>query len=91
MVEKMVVLRILSLAGDKNIMQQVSAVALLKASELEKYFSQMAGFEQNPLQAAHYTYVLQQINEFKKGPSNFKLPEAPKLPDGSPIGCNGIH
>ena len=89
MVEKMTIQHCLNLAGDKDIMQQVSAVALLKVNELEKYFGQMVGFAQDPLQVAHYTYLLQEISNFKKEPSGYKLPEIPSLPDGSPIGCGG--
>ncbi len=89
MTEKMIVQRLLRLAGDKSIMQQVSAVSLLKINELEKLSKQMEGFEENPLQAAHYSYLLHEINQFRREPSDYKLPKSPSMPDGSPIGCGG--
>lgn len=87
MVEKLVVQHLLQLAGDDGIMQQVSAVALLKVNQLEKRLNQMEGFEQDPLQAAHYAYLIQQISNFKREPGEYKVPVIPEMPDGSPIGC----
>jgi hypothetical protein len=36
---------------------------------------------------AHLSYMLGEIRKFKEAPSGYQLPEAPRLPDGSPIGC----
>ena len=89
MIEKMVLQRLLKLAGDQSVMQQIAAVSLLKVNEFEKLITQMEGFEEDPLQAAHYAYILQQINQFRKEPANYELPPSPAMPDGSPIGCGG--
>ena len=91
MTEKLVLQHLLQLAGDQGINQQVSAVSLLKVNELEKLLEQMTGFEQNPLQAAHYGYLIQQIRNFKRDPQDFKVPSIPDMPDGSPIGCGHSH
>ena len=91
MTEKLVMQHLLQLAGDPTINQQVSAVSLLKINELEKLLEQMEGFEQNPLQAAHYGYLIQQIRNFKRDPQDFKVPSIPNMPDGSPIGCGHRH
>ncbi|PHN02853.1 zinc-dependent metalloprotease [Flavilitoribacter nigricans] len=86
-VQKSTLNHLLQLAGDKSIMQQVSAAALYKITELE---ADMKGFMDQRSDAAskaHVTYLLQQISRFKDAPDEFKVPEAPSLPDGSPIGC----
>ncbi len=85
--EKLAVQYILQLAGDADVMRQVSAVAWLKVNELEKRLQQQVGYTQDPSQLAHYTYLLEQIAQFKKRPADYKMPPAPGLPDGSPIGC----
>lgn len=85
--EKLAVQHILQLAGDDGVMRQVSAVAWLKINELEKRLEQLANYTQDPSQLAHYTYLREQIAQFKRRPADYKMPAAPGLPDGSPIGC----
>ncbi len=83
--EKLFLRKLLQLAGNPKGNQQVTAVALLRvnkmASNLNSRNSSDAAVQ------AHQAYMAHQISQFKKDPSGFKLPEAPSLPDGSPIGC----
>jgi hypothetical protein len=88
--EKVVVSRLLQLAGEQSIQPQVSAIAAFKLNELEKRLEQQAGYAEDVDQGAHYLWLLQQIRRFKSNPATFKLPPAPILPDGAPIGC-GEH
>ncbi|MCB0632582.1 MAG: zinc-dependent metalloprotease [Saprospiraceae bacterium] len=87
-VQKLTVRHLLQLAGDKNIMQQVSAAALWKINQLEKQLSTAADSSSgNPDLQAHLAYLAEQIRQFKRSPEDYKVPAAPDLPDGSPIGC----
>lgn len=90
-VEKLVVHQLLRLAGDEKIMQQVSAVALYKINQLETQLEAQLKSTRSPNQSAHVTYLLTQIDQFKRDPKAYQVPEAPELPDGSPIGCGGMH
>lgn len=87
MTEKLAVTHILRLAGDQDIMRQVSALALLKINELERKLEQQASYTQDPAQMAHILYLQNLINQFKDDPTEFEVPEIPSMPDGSPIGC----
>ncbi len=87
MTEKLAVTHILNLAGDKDIMRQVSALALLKISELERKLAQQSSYSQDPNQLAHILYLQNLIAQFKSDPAKFELPAIPSMPDGSPIGC----
>ncbi len=86
-IQKRVLQHFLQLAGDKSIMQQVSALALYKINQLEDDLKKSLERDNDPASRAHVTYLLQQISRFKDAPDEFKVPEAPSLPDGSPIGC----
>jgi hypothetical protein len=89
MTEKLAVTHILKLAGDQDIMRQVSALALLKISELERKLAQQASYTQDVNQLAHIMYLQNLIGQFKDDPTEFQIPEIPSMPDGSPIGCYG--
>lgn len=86
-IQKRVLQHLLQLAGDKSIMQQVSAMALYKINQLEDDMEKSLERDADPASSAHLTYLLQQISRFKDAPDEFKVPDAPSLPDGSPIGC----
>ena len=89
MVQKLVVQHLLQLAGDKKIMRQVSATALYQVKSFREELVSALNGAGNAEQAAHITYLLEQIAQYKKQPSAYKMPAAPKMPDGSPIGCGG--
>jgi len=82
-----VVHHLLNLAGDQDIMRQVSAAAWLKLEQLEQRLIRLSGAIANAELNAHYTYLSWQIELFKRNPADYKVPEAPAMPDGSPIGC----
>lgn len=83
--EKLFLRKLLQLAGNQEGNQQVTAVALFRVNKMQERLSSNSISDMEEL--AHRTYMLHQINQFKKDPSGFKLPQAPSLPDGSPIGC----
>lgn len=89
MVEKQVVHQLLHLAGDKNVMRQVSAVALLKVHELNDRLAVDLKSAKDVNQRAHLLYLQEQVAQFKRDPKAYQLPEVPEMPDGSPIGCGG--
>jgi hypothetical protein len=84
-VQKRIVNHLLNLAGDKSIMQQVSAMALFEIRKLETKL--LTSLPASTAQKAHHNYLLNQIRIFKENPADFSIPPAPSLPDGAPIGC----
>jgi hypothetical protein len=84
-VHKRIVNHLLNIAGDKSIMQQVSAIALDEIRKLETKL--LVNLPYSPAQRAHINYLLNQIRIFKENPADFSIPPAPSLPDGAPIGC----
>jgi hypothetical protein len=84
-VHKRMVNHLLNIAGDKTIMQQVSAIALDEIRKLETKL--LANLPYSPAQRAHINYILNRIKIFKENPADFSIPPAPSLPDGAPIGC----
>ena len=91
MVEKLVIQHTLRLAGDRDIMQQVSAMALLQINEMKVQYSQGVRQAQSAEQKAHFLYLIDQIRRFEADPEDYKLPAMPPMPDGSPIGCGHFH
>ncbi|MFK7979207.1 MAG: zinc-dependent metalloprotease, partial [Saprospiraceae bacterium] len=83
--EKLFLRKLLQLAGNPGGNQQVAAVALYRVNKMERNLSSRNSSDLE--EQAHHAYMAYQINLFKKDPTGFKLPEAPSLPDGSPIGC----
>lgn len=90
-VEKLFVLRLLGLAASEEGNQQVNAVALLKINEIAELMSRTGKSSSDPKEQAHYLYLIQKLAAFRLNPGEFKLPATPDLPDGSPIGCDGLH
>jgi predicted Zn-dependent protease len=84
-VHKRVVNHLLDIAGDRSIMQQVSAFALDEIRKLETKL--LVNLPYSSAQKAHHNYLLHQIRMFKENPADFSIPTAPSLPDGAPIGC----
>lgn len=87
LVQKLTLHHLLQLAGDKKIMQQVSALALLTINDLEESLTSDLASTKEPAAKGHQLYLLEQIRLFKQSPEEYKVPDAPGLPDGSPIGC----
>ena len=85
-VDNLVLLHLIRLSANKNASSQARAIALLKINELEQWLTaNLNTTDQN--QKAHFTFALLEINQYKKDPDGVKIPAAPELPDGSPIGC----
>ncbi len=91
MSRKLYVHHLMGLAGNKGIMSQVSAAAWLYLDELKKEAQNTLASATSPDSKAHSMYILQQINIFEENPGDYKVPQAPSLPDGSPIGCGDFH
>lgn len=89
MTEKLALQHLLGLAGDRDIMQQVSAASLLHVNELAQKYAGLSSNSGDKNQQAHYLYLVTQIQQFIQDPSGYKTPEIPSMPDGSPIGCGG--
>jgi len=79
MEEKLFLNHLLRLAGHKEGMQGVNAAVLAHLNQWQESIKSQL----NPQD----TYVKFQIQQFFNDPASFKMPEMPKLPDGSPIGC----
>ena len=85
--EKAALQHLLQLAGDREIQQQVSALALQKIRQLDSVYERLL-YKTDSSQEAHYRYLLEQIRLFRDNPGQYKVPPMPALPDGAPIGCS---
>jgi len=86
-VDKLVLQHLIRLSANKNASGQSRGMALLKINDLESWLkSQLASATDN--QKAHFTFALMEIAQYKNHPEGVEFPAAPKLPDGSPIGCH---
>ena len=86
-VEKLVVRHLIALAADKAGNQQVTAQAMYEVDQLANDFVRELESEEVTERRAHLVYLLNEISQFRQHPEKFKLPPAPELPAGSPIGC----
>ena len=85
-VEKTIVQHLIQLAANQKINQQVSATA---ARMLTDWIPGDGAVTNDYTPAAsHYHYIRRQIRQFLDRPDLVKPQEWPKLPDGSPIGCD---
>ena len=71
---------LLQLAGNQKISPATQAVAQV----------QLGNFNNRSLRSAHSLLLSRLNDQFKRDPTAFTSPPAPRLPDGSPIGC-GHH
>lgn len=87
-VEQRYLYHLIRLAAMKNIQPQVAATALSTLIDMEQDLNErIANSAKNSPDRAHLRYMQEQIAQFRRDPSQFKVPPAPGLPDGSPIGC----
>ena len=86
-VRKLFLHHLMALAADDNVMSQVKAAAWLYLDEIKKEAEATFKTTNSPESKAHCLYQMQQIEIFEESPGSFKVPSAPALPDGSPIGC----
>lgn len=91
-VEQRYVYHLMKLAARNDIQPQVSAAALSTLIDIEgEVPERLGGTASNSPDRAHLRYLREQIVQFRRSPEQFKVPAAPPLPDGSPIGCGGGH
>ena len=86
-VEKIVVQHLLELAADRKISRQVAALALLSVDHLEETLQREREAADDEGREAHCRYLLEEIRRFREHPEQYKMPDLPPLPPGSPIGC----
>ncbi|TXF90023.1 zinc-dependent metalloprotease [Neolewinella aurantiaca] len=88
-VEKRYVAHLLQAAANTGASEQVRAAALGELLRLKNIFNDWK--DPKGANGAHYVYLTQQIDQFITDPASVKITQAPALPDGSPIGCGGLH
>jgi hypothetical protein len=89
MVEKRLVAHLIQLAAKKDISERVRAAAMTELRRIGVDTNVTDNFS-NPLNGHRY-YIDQTIKQFLADPSSVEVSPAPALPDGSPIGCGGLH
>ena len=77
--ERLFLQHLLRLANHKGGAQSVTAAALNYIRQWEETLGAVSSDQD--------TYLQFQIQQFFNDPSQYKMPEVPSLPDGSPIGC----
>ncbi|MCB9332950.1 MAG: zinc-dependent metalloprotease [Lewinellaceae bacterium] len=88
MVEKRTVQRMIGLAADPGINQQVSALILSDLTALETMFARSAAAgTASDADRAHWQYLIRQLALFRENPKEFIPVPPPSIPDGAPIGC----
>lgn len=87
--QKRILAHLMDLAASKGISQDVSAAALRKIRQLEVKFSKDLPAGDSDARA-HQQYLMEQIRQFRMNPERYSVPKAPRVPDGSPIGCGGM-
>lgn len=89
-VEQRFVYHLMAVAARNDIQPQVAAAALSTLIDIEGVIPErLTASASNSPDQAHLRYLREQIQQFRRSPEQFKVPAAPDLPDGSPIGCGG--
>jgi hypothetical protein len=87
-VEQRFTYHLMRLAARTDIQPQVAAAALSTLIDIENAaVERLAATPSGGADRAHVRYLREQIQQFRRSPEQFKVPAAPGLPDGSPIGC----
>lgn len=84
--EKLLLHHLLQLAGDADIMQQVSAIARHRIIAWQHSDDWVKSGKDENIRA-HNRYIGEQMRIFFSDPSKYKAPAPKALPDGQPIGC----
>lgn len=91
-VEQRYLYHLMALAARNDIQPQVAATAISTLIDIEGELPErLSNTASNSPDRAHLRYMREQISQFRRAPEQFKVPKAPALPDGSPIGCGGGH
>jgi len=71
------------LAGNENSYKQVTAIVLDRLNSVSNY---LKARKSSGNQKIYDKHMVKNIDAFLKNPKTFKRINAPKIPDGSPIG-----
>ena len=85
-VEKEFLSHLLGLAMRRDIEAQVAASALQRVDDLAAEAKARATGD--AAEKAHNTWILAQIDQFRRDPKSVQLPKPARIPDGSPIGAD---
>ena len=88
MLQRLLTVHFLKLAGNGAIDQAVAATANYQLNEIQKLMGYGKKNKKFKISAAHRNYLLDLMSKFDRKPEAFKLPSLPSLPPGSPIGCH---
>ena len=88
-VEFLTVAQLIQVAADNDAAPQVSALALYQLDKIRAELEARSGGNQTEAQKAHNFALIRRIGHFFEHPEDYKAPDIPALPDGSPIGCDG--
>jgi len=83
MLEKLVYIKLLQLTYNPKTGKNVASAADYQLNQLDTSMRLLGSVKQK----AHVMYLQDISKKFRDYPESFKLPELPKLPPGSPIGC----
>jgi len=75
------------LSTNENQYKQINAIVDYKLNEIAEFLYSNKSTE---IQKIYNTSLLSLIKNFKKNPKDFKKTNAPKIPDGSPIGTSSF-
>lgn len=90
MVEKRLVAHLIKLAADETISERVRALAYTKLIQMDEDLYSGERVTRNAFRN-HQVYLDRQIKAFLANPKDVEIPAPISLPDGSPIGCGGLH
>lgn len=85
-VNRRVMIHLMRISQDEDASGQTRAWAWEKLKSLKSYLENPP-LSQKSHKQAHYQFHIDEIKRFLEDPKEVKLPKAPELPDGSPIGC----
>ncbi len=85
LVEKQVLQHLFRVAASTEAQQQVSGAALLEIHDLQRDATR--GLPADQGEAEHRAFLQFEIEQFLRNPKDYQPIKAPRLPDGSPIGC----
>lgn len=80
-----VIEQLLYLSANKNQFPQVNAIVDFKLDDIKLYLKDV---KSSGIQKIYDKAMIEMLSNFEKNPSSFKKSEAPKIPDGSPIGSH---
>jgi len=85
LVDGLVLDHLFRLANEKEVSDQVRAIALLKINALNSWLKSARAA--NSSQEAHYNLAMHKISQYLENPEEYKIIKPLDPPAGSPIGC----